>query len=64
MTLERARELLRVQAEMTSGYNRNAARMILADVMREHGQRAVDQFIREFGLEDKFGLKPGTRFSF
>jgi hypothetical protein len=63
MTLEKARELLAVQAQMGGGYNRNAARLILAEVFREHGQPAVDGFIREFELETLFGFEPGTRFT-
>jgi hypothetical protein len=63
MTLEKARELLAVQAQMGGGYNRNAARLILAEVFREHGQPAVDGFIREFELEALFGFEPGTRFT-
>jgi hypothetical protein len=63
MTLEKARELLAVQAQMGGGYNRNAARLILAEVQREHGQAAVDGFIREFDLEHLFGFKAGTRFT-
>ena len=63
MTLEKARELLAVQAQMGGGYNRNAARLILAEVLREHGQSAVDGFIREFDLERLFGFKAGTRFT-
>lgn len=62
MTLEKARELLAVQADMGGGYNRNGARLILAEVQHEHGQDAVDAFIREFDLEQLFGFKPGTRF--
>ena len=62
MTLEKARELLAVQADMGGGYNRNAARLILAEVTLDHGQGAVDAFIREFDLETLFGLKPGTDF--
>ena len=62
MTLEKARELISVQAGLASGYNRNAARLILAEVQREHGMPAADALIREFDLENKFGLKPGTRF--
>ena len=45
MTLEKARELLAVQANMGGGYNRNGARLILAEVGREHGQDAVDQLL-------------------
>jgi len=63
VTLEKARELLAVQAHMGGGYNRNAARLILAEVLREHGQSAVDGFIREFDLEQLFGFKTGTRFT-
>jgi hypothetical protein len=62
MTLEKARELLAVQANMGGGYNRNGARLILAEVQREHGQSAVDQLIREFDLEKLFGFAAGTKF--
>jgi hypothetical protein len=62
MTLARARELLQVQAGFGSGYNRNAARLILAEVQAEHGQAAVDRLIRELDLEARFGLAPGTVF--
>ena len=63
MTLGKARELLAVQAQMGGGYNRNAARLILAEVFREHGQPAVDGFIREFDLQQLFGFETGTRFT-
>jgi len=62
MTLEKAHELIAVQANMGGGYNRNGAKLILAEVQREHGQVAVDQLIREFDLEQLFGFKPGTEF--
>mgnify|MGYP003702357031 FL=1 len=62
MTLSKARELLSVQANMGGGYNRNGAKLILAEVQREHGQSAVDGFIRELDLENLFGFKPGTEF--
>ena len=38
MTPERAKELLQVQVELGGGYNRNAARVILAEAQRVHGQ--------------------------
>ena len=63
MTLEKARELLSVQARMGGGYNRNGARLILAEVQREHGQAAVDRLIREFDLEKLFGFAPGKEFT-
>jgi hypothetical protein len=62
MKLEKARELLAVQADMGGGYNRNGARLILAEIQDEHGQAAVDALIREFDLETLFGFKPGTEF--
>jgi len=62
MTLEKARELLAVQANMGGGYNRNGACLILAEGRREHGQAAVDHLIREFDLGSLFGFKVGTEF--
>ncbi len=62
MTLDKARELLRQQAQIAGGYTRNGARLILAEVGREHGQAAVDALIRELDLEQVFGFAPGTRF--
>ena len=62
MTLEKAREMIRVQVSLGSGYNRNAARLILGEVQREHGQAAVDELIREFDVERVFRFKPGTTF--
>lgn len=63
MTIDKARELIRVQANLGGGYNSNAVKLILAEVQREHGQSAVDGLIREFDLETIFGLVPGTSFS-
>jgi len=59
MTLEKARELLQVQISLGSGYNRNSAKLILAEVQREHGQAAVDRLIRDLDLESEFGFRPG-----
>ena len=59
MTLEKARELLGTQANFGGGYTRNAARLILAEVMREHGQAAADELIRELRLDEIFGLATG-----
>lgn len=62
MTLDRARELLQVQVGFGGFYNGNSAKLILSEVMREHGQVAVDQLIGELDLQMVFGFKPGTRF--
>ena len=62
MTLERARQLLEVQAGFGGPYNANSAKLILSEVMREHGQEAVDGLIGELELERIFGFRPGTRF--
>ena len=62
MTLERARQLLAVQAGFGGPYNANSTKLILSEVMREHGQQSVDGLIRELKLEEIFGFKPGTVF--
>lgn len=62
MTLDRAKELLNVQAGFGGFYNANSAKLILAEVNREHGQAAVDALIRECELDRVFGFEPGTRF--
>jgi len=62
MTIDKARELLQVQAAFAGFYNGNAAKLILSEVFREHGQAAVDGLIREVGLDRIFGFEPGTRF--
>ncbi len=62
MTLDRARQLLKVQADFGGFYNANSAKLILSEVQREHGQQAVDVLIRELGLDEIFGFTPGTRF--
>jgi hypothetical protein len=62
MTLDKARELLATHVSLGSGYNRNAARLVLGEVQRDHGQAGVDGLIREFGLEQLWGIKPGTVF--
>ena len=63
MTLDRAHQLLKTQAGFGGGYNRQGARLILAEVAREHGQEVVDGLIRELELERLFGIAPGTRFA-
>jgi hypothetical protein len=59
MTLDKARQLLTTQVSFGGGYNRNGARLIIADVIREHGQAAADALIREFNLDQLFGFVPG-----
>ena len=62
MTLEKAHELIAMHSGLGSGYNRNAARMVLGEVMRDFGQQVVDDLIREYGLEKQWEIKPGTKF--
>jgi hypothetical protein len=62
MTLDKARELLKVQASFGGFYNANGSKLILAEVQREHGQAAVDELIHDLDLEQIFGFKPGTVF--
>ena len=61
MRLEKARALLGTQANFGGGYNRNAARLILAEVTREHGQAAADALVRELRLDEIFGLATGKQ---
>lgn len=63
MTLNRARQLLQTQADFGGSHNRQGARLILAEVAREHGQEAVDCLVRELELERVFGIVPGMLFS-
>jgi hypothetical protein len=62
MTIDRARQLLQVQAGFGGFYNANSAKLILSEVMKEHGQAAVDRLIVEMSLDEIFGFVPGTRF--
>ena len=62
MTLDKARELLKVQAGFGGFYNGNSAKLILSEVQKEHGQPAVDQMIQELDLLNIFGFEAGTRF--
>lgn len=58
MTLEKARQLLQVQIEFGGGYNRNGARLIMAEVVREHGQNEANKLIIDMNLEKIFGFSP------
>lgn len=51
-----------MQAGFGGGYNANSSKLILSEVMREHGQQAVDGLIAELGLDRVFGFQRGTRF--
>ena len=46
MTLDRAREIITEQLLFGSGYNRNAVRLLLGEIQREHGQGADEGLIR------------------
>ncbi len=62
MTLDKARDLLQTQVDFGGFYNRHGAKLILAEVMREHGQAAVDQFITELNLTEIFQFQLGEVF--
>lgn len=62
MTLEKTHELITMHADPGSGYNRNAARMVVAEVKRDFGQETVDALIREYDIEKQWKIKPGTKF--
>ena len=63
MTLDKAKELLAVQAGFSSGYNRNSAKLILAEVEREHSQQTAQKLVKEFNLDQLFGFKMDEKFS-
>ena len=62
MTLDKARQLLKVQADFGGSYNRHSAQLILTEVAREHGQQAVDRLIGEFQLDRIFDFEIGQNF--
>lgn len=62
MTLERALQLLQVQAGFGGFYNAGSSKLILSEVMREHGQQAVDGLIVERHLNKVFGFGLGMHF--
>ncbi len=62
MTLQRVRELLEVQFLTGQGYNRNAAKMILVSVRREHGQTATDQLIADLSMGSVIRFEASQNF--
>lgn len=58
MTLDKARQLLQVHVDFGGGRNTNGARLIIEDVVREHGQNAANQLITEMRLDEIFGFAP------
>ncbi len=62
MTLDKARELLEVQVYIAQGYNRNSAKLILAEVQREHGIDATDRLITDLNMTKVFGFESGQVF--
>ena len=62
MTLEKAYELLEIQVYIGQGYNRNAARLILAEVQQDLGQTAIDQLITDLNMTEVFGFTTGQEF--
>ena len=45
-----------------SGYNRNASKLILAELAKQHRQATVNQLVPVFRMDEVFGFKPGTSF--
>ena len=62
MAREKARELLEVQVYIGQGGNRNSAKLILAEVQREHGMEATDRLIADLSMESVFGFVTGQAF--
>jgi hypothetical protein len=51
-----------VQVYIAQGYNRNSAKLILAEVQRENGIEATDHFIADFDMQSVFGFETGQIF--
>lgn len=62
MTSEKVKDLLEIQVSIGQGYNRNAARLILAEEQRDLGQSAVDHLINDLNIHDIFGFNSGQEF--
>jgi len=62
MILDKAKELLLVQADFGGFYNGNSAKLVLSEVSRVDGQQDVDFLIRETRLDQVFDFVMGTRF--
>lgn len=60
MTIDKAREPLKVQCDLGGGYNSNAVKLILAEIKRDHGQDAANTLILEFNIESIFGITPNS----
>jgi hypothetical protein len=54
--------LLQVQAEIDGFYDANSCRLILSEVLKEHGRQAADGLITELKHDQIIGFTPGTRF--
>ena len=61
MEIERAKEMIRLQLSLGGGYNRNAVRLILAEIQRDHDQTVIDALIYELGLDTAFGIHAGEK---
>jgi len=62
MTIDRAGELLKDQADFGGAYNRHSCTLILAEVLKLHGQAAVDQLIQGLELNQIFDFEVGQSF--
>jgi hypothetical protein len=64
MNLDDARQQLQQQIALSSGYSRNALRMLLSAVARSHGDAAAGQLIDEFELQRRFQISLETLLRF
>ena len=62
MILDKADEMIKMHAGLGGGYNRNTARIILGEVMRDFGQEEVDKLIIKYNLSTLWGFKIGELF--
>jgi hypothetical protein len=62
MTLEKARELLEIQVYIGQGYNLNSAKLILAEVQREHSMEPKNRLIADLDIQTVFGFEKDQSF--
>ena len=56
MTIDEAHQLLEQQLNLSSGYSRNSLRMLLSQVLREHGEEVAQSLITHYQLDQQYQI--------
>lgn len=57
MTIDEAHQLLEQQLNLSSGYSRNSLRMLLSQVLREHGEEVAQSLITHYQLDQQYQIR-------